>query len=62
MLAATRHESARPTGVSFKDLREGLYKFPLGAIDEAAMRFCGAEAAPGSPWRWRIAYVLSSRR
>ncbi len=65
ILAASAHEPPRQIGIPFKALREGLCKFPLGAMDETVTRFCGAEAPVGSPYCQdcrKIAYVRNARR
>ncbi len=52
-------------GISFLKLREGLCKFPLGALDEPVTRFCGAPAREASPYCEhcrQLAYVPNVRR
>ncbi len=64
-LPESAHESPRRPGISFKGLRKGLCKFPLGAMGEPATRFCGAEAPEGSPYCQdcrQIAYIRNARR
>jgi hypothetical protein len=51
-------------GVSFFDLEPGMCKFPLGALHDPPLRFCGEPAPVGSPYCPRcraIAYVPSRR-
>ena len=57
-------EAKALAGVSFTELREGRCKFPLGAIDEPAKRFCGDPAPIGSPYCpqcQKITYRRASR-
>ncbi len=65
VIAVSAHESRRRPGISFKGLRKGLCKFPLGAMDEPATHFWGTEAPEGSPYCQdcrRIAYFRNARR
>ncbi len=41
-------------GVSFMEMREGLYKRPPGAKDDPPTRSCGKAALPGSPYCARL--------
>jgi len=49
---STKNSKAKEVtpGVDFDSLRPGICKFPLGGIDDAPDRFCGAPAMEGSPY------------
>ncbi len=58
-------KSGGKPGISFLKLRDGRCRFPLGEAAEPALRFCGAETQPPSPYCSecrRIAYVSSAKR
>lgn len=48
--AKSSKAKANVPGVDFGSLRQGMCKFPLGGIDDAPDRFCGAGALEGSPY------------
>jgi hypothetical protein len=47
LIQEDNQESSQP-GIGFEELREGRCKFPLGAFDVPATRFCGEPTRIGT--------------